>query len=612
MEQYILANTETIINSFNELLMKTINNEKDKLIEDFKAQIKTDVVQKLNGNTDELFTDKNINIAEIKNEVVKDLGYSANVNYTRSKFDQFINNIKFDFRPKEYIVNYKYQTIIAHNSSEKYIKRVFLLIITNYGSIIIFQFQTEPNIYVGKYRLNNEILYIFNNFVDILFGNGNKTQSAYTDQNYNSCSSKDEFKIANINHIIGIISIIEKFQIDYYAKPLIGYHAQQLIDENNKLKEENNKTKLIYEQIKQEKENIQQLQTKLDSNMEKYNNIKDMEKKWNEIKDYKIKLDILSDKIKVEKDEFEKEKKKFEEEKNKFTKSHIEIDIKNSKLNNDFLNFVNDETISENQTIMINSDSVSLYEKIKKDPLILKDINDNNKTESLCILAVEENIYALEYVPTNMLKDIYMYLLKEHYNIFNNIPEHLITQEFCNIAVDINVNNISNIPEQFKTEDLCNIVIAQIDELESCCDGLIFFNIPNKYKTKELCEYIVQRHGCEIDSVPDELKTKELCELAVKNDWYALQYIPDILKTKTICELAVKNEGRALQYVPDNLKTKEICEFAIINNGYALQYVPDNLKTKELCILAVKNNSGTIWEVTKFNKNEIYELAHKI
>ena len=57
MDQQILANTETIINNFNELLIKTINTEKDKLIEDFKAQIKTDVVQKLNGNNDTLYAD---------------------------------------------------------------------------------------------------------------------------------------------------------------------------------------------------------------------------------------------------------------------------------------------------------------------------------------------------------------------------------------------------------------------------------------------------------------------------------------------------------------------------------------------------------------------------
>lgn len=562
MEQQILVNTETIINNFNELLIKTINIEKDKLIEDFKAQIKSDVVQKLNGNNDELYTN-NFKLDDILNEMIGTLSDHGDDRIVKNNFKE----INLILKPDEKIINYKYQLINVNGQSNYFVKHAFLLILTNYGTLLIKRHYSSQNIYYGKYKLPNEILYILNEYINILLGNNYKTQYGYTYDN-----NSREYKDSILTSIYSITKIIEKIQIDYYAKPLIGYHAQQLIDENTKLKEENEKAKILYDKIQKEKADIKQLQNKLDNDMNKYNNVKDMEKKWNEIKDYKMKLDILSDKIKADREDFEKQKKKFEKEKQDFNKSKIEIDIKNSKLNDDFLNFVNDKIndnmITENQTIMTvnNTNSNSLYEKIKQNPLILKDIDDSNKTESLCIMAVEENIYALEYVPKNMLNDIFRYLIKEHHNnIFDNIPEHLLTQELCNIAVDINVNNIREIPKKFRTEELCNIVMAQYDDYELEDDDGFLISVPNKYKTKEMCEKFVQLNGLELQGVPEVWRSKELCELAIKNNGHALGYVPDNLKTIENIILAVVYDGWNYSFVPSHIKY-DLIKYLIDNN----------------------------------------------
>ena len=200
--------------------------------------------------------------------------------------------------------------------------------------------------------MSHEILYIFNEMINIVFRhsdigiqnqNNNVTDSAmkitFNDGKIDDCSG---FLCDNL------IKIIEKYQTDYYTKPLIGYHAQQLIDENKKLKEENEKANTLYQQIESEKDNVEQMQSKLDKDMKKYNDIKDLEKRWFEIKEHNSKVDILSEKIRSDRDELEKKKLKFEMKKKIFDQSQVEIDIKNTQLGNDFMDFINKETITVN------------------------------------------------------------------------------------------------------------------------------------------------------------------------------------------------------------------------------------------------------------------------
>ena len=628
MEQHILSNTESIISKFNELLITTIDNEKDKIIEEFKAQIKTDVIQKLNGNTEILFPNQNITLNDIKNEI--NLPYIHHHFNIESLKKNFIDKIEYNinFNNDEYII-YKNHKLLNFDTNGTGVV-CGIIILTNYGSFVMKNnmYADKNIIYKGKYIMQNEYLYILCEIIKLIFP-----------QSIRIVSNSPDMILYKL--MMSIVNIIEKIQTDYFAKPLIGYHAQQLIDENIKLKEENEYARKIYNEIQKEKDNILQLQNKLDVDMKKYSNIKDMEKKWNELKEYKIKLELFAEENKLEKEELEKEKQKLEEEKQKFNKSKVEVDIKKSKLNDDFLKFANDESDedvfsecvddqpinkknidfdsdenifsdSENKQPThkftgnknINNEMTVLYEKIKKDPLILKEISDDKKTESLCILAVEENIFALEYVPKNMLSDIYRYLLKEHDNMVDNMPEHLITQEFCNIAVDVDVNNFKKIPENFRTEELCSVVMAQYEDFELDDDVFLMY-VPNKYKTKETCEKIVKINTMEFRGVPDELKTTELCILAVQEDVELLHDIPDDKKYNVIDYLVKNDPYDVLSEISPNDVIEIITQYIknLISSNKLFPDIDINKSTR-----AVKS---LIWTniVTKFPTYPIEDIA---
>jgi len=229
MEQQILTNTETIINNFNELLIKTINNEKDKLIEDFKAQIKSDVVQKLNGNTNELFIDKNITFDVIKKTIYNDIIKWNNNGNGESAKSHIINNVipKIDndiiFRLDEYIINWKYQ--ILHYNTMGMDKNLFVFVFTNYGSIII-RYTKFYKIYVGKYKLTDEFIYIFNEMINSILSydktNNSTPENIYITNTAMYANQANQVYEYNIRGINNLITIIEKLQTDYFAKPLIS------------------------------------------------------------------------------------------------------------------------------------------------------------------------------------------------------------------------------------------------------------------------------------------------------------------------------------------------------------------------------------------------------
>ena len=143
------------------------------------------------------------------------------------------------------------------------------------------------------------------------------------------------------------------------------------------------------------------------------------------------------------------------------------------------------------------------------------------QTEAMCLAAVQENGWLLEYV-------------------------HVKTPEICLAAVQQNGYSL-----QF---------------------------VPMELRTPELCMAAVQRNGHALRYVPEELKTPEICTAAVLQDGSALGYVPEELKTPEICLAAVQRNGLALMYIPDELKTLKLCLAAVQQNGLVFVYVPRDLR----------------------------------
>ena len=143
------------------------------------------------------------------------------------------------------------------------------------------------------------------------------------------------------------------------------------------------------------------------------------------------------------------------------------------------------------------------------------------QTEAMCLAAVQENGWLLEYV-------------------------------------------------HVKTPEICLAAVQQI--------GYSLQFVPEELKIPELCMAAVQQYGGALRYVPEELKTPEICLAAVQKYGYALRFVPEELKTPKLCLAAVQQSGGALGYVPEGLKTPELCLAAVQQNGVALIHVPKKLR----------------------------------
>ena len=161
-------------------------------------------------------------------------------------------------------------------------------------------------------------------------------------------------------------------------------------------------------------------------------------------------------------------------------------------------------------------------------------------------------------------------------------------RKICLAAVKQNGYALQYVPEKLKDREICLAALQNGGELEY---------IPEKLKDREMYLAALKQNGGELEYIPEKLKDREICLAAVKQNGYALQYVPGKLKDREICLAAVKQNGYALQYVPEKLKDREICLAAVKRNGYALQSVPEKLKDREICLAAVKQDPFAIKHV---------------
>ena len=337
MDKYILENLEIVIKNFNESFTETINKNRENLINNLEKQIKTDFVEKLNGEEKKVNSSNKSSLDEIIDIICKCINearyndsnnfgnYHNGKNYQLELFLNFINKIILN--PDEYIINWKYEycnydTNNAYNNS----KKLYCLIFTNYGSFFCIN-GLLVKIYKGQYILPEEYTYIFNEFIESITMTEYNTTQIYIRNNYNRPTDK----IPNMLESVRII--IEKVQTDYFTRPLIGYKAQQVIDENNKLKKENEKTRKLYDKITKEKEEIAKNKEVLDNKMIEYNGINNLKQKWDDLKKIETRL---ADYEKILKED----RIKLEGEKEEFEKNKLEHNIKNSSLSKTFNEFI--------------------------------------------------------------------------------------------------------------------------------------------------------------------------------------------------------------------------------------------------------------------------------
>jgi hypothetical protein len=253
----------------------------------------------------------------------------------------------------------------------------------------------------------------------------------------------------------------------------------------------------------------------------------------------------------------------------------------------------------------------------------LKYLNDDEKTDELCIMCVKQDGHQLEYIK-NKTPIICEEAIKENPYSIKYIDNP--SEELCILALELSKNfvfcDVFRLIKN-KTINICKCYLKQ-ECSQSSIDG-----VNELFDDKDLIQKMY------IECLPDnpslieyiEEQTEEMCIDVVKQKGMLLSYVKN--KTYDICYEAVKNDGDSIIFVPHQYQSYDMCcealktftdpqiiksmnyfdeDLAIIavkRNTYSIKYINDQYITEDLCIIAVKS-SGHILELID---NKTYDIC---
>ena len=166
-------------------------------------------------------------------------------------------------------------------------------------------------------------------------------------------------------------------------------------------------------------------------------------------------------------------------------------------------------------------------------------------------------------------------------------------------------------------------VCIQVEQFRTPC-GLsltrssIFFFIPDHLKSQEMCEMAFEKNPWELGFVSDRLKTQEMCNKAVTCSPDTLWDVPDHLKTQEICDKAVGIDPYMLGHASYWLVTQQpakLWDDYCIDDGYIKWYdgyqKPKAKKAqikKKLMLIAWHPSRWWDWCVPEDEKKEAQKL----
>jgi hypothetical protein len=147
---------------------------------------------------------------------------------------------------------------------------------------------------------------------------------------------------------------------------------------------------------------------------------------------------------------------------------------------------------------------------VKTNGLFLEYVDFGDRTDEICLAAVQQNPWAFEFVVNK-------------------------TEKICLAAIERNPHVLYYLTEQ--TPELC-LTAAKLN-------GLSLMHA--KYRTAEICLAAVQNAGIALMYVDEKTQTPEICLAAVQQNGDALKYVH--LHSPRICLTAIKQKSQAIQWI---------------------------------------------------------------
>jgi hypothetical protein len=93
-----------------------------------------------------------------------------------------------------------------------------------------------------------------------------------------------------------------------------------------------------------------------------------------------------------------------------------------------------------------------------------------------------------------------------------------LTPEMCLIAVQQTGYALQYVPREYQTPEMCLAVVQQ--------NGYALRYVPWEHRTPEICLAAVQQKGDALQYIPHEFQTPKICLAAVQQNRFALNYVP--------------------------------------------------------------------------------------
>lgn len=183
------------------------------------------------------------------------------------------------------------------------------------------------------------------------------------------------------------------------------------------------------------------------------------------------------------------------------------------------------------------------------------------KIKEMCEIALGNNVWAIEFIPAEVL-----------------------TLEMCISAIKKS-NVFEHIPEKFRTDLIYTIAISN--------DFMTLEDVPIKFITKEICEIALKNSALEIKFIPKEVLTLEMCVSAIR-ERDVFQYIPEKFRNNTFYEMTFARNEIKFEDIPKEKINFELLKNLIKINYNCFEKISDDFKTEELYLIAIEQNPALI------------------
>lgn len=124
-----------------------------------------------------------------------------------------------------------------------------------------------------------------------------------------------------------------------------------------------------------------------------------------------------------------------------------------------------------------------------------------------------------------------------------------------------------------------------IEDIGSCI-GII----PDSLLNEEICFLAVTYDWKNLRHVPIRFMTSRVIKAGLRQCGYALFFVPRGLRSEEYCNIAVGVNGGALALAPKEVITFKMAKVAVNDFGLSINYVPERIMCKELCMDAYNKN----------------------